>query len=361
MKERFYLFKRNGIYYVEDVTTGKQQSLKTKDGSEARRVLHARNEAVRCPTLNVVMAKAYLSAHDPKMLERTWQDVMNEFCSRGKQQTQEDRLRVAQRRPQNLLRNLKLIETKADDLLSVLKAGGVMTNAFVRCLHNLALGLGWLPWPILPPKLWPAVEAKRKRGITLQEHQEIIAAEKNVERRLYYEFLWETGAAQTDAAQFCAEQIDWQRRILSYQRQKTGSWAHLQIGQPLEDLLHQLPASGFLFVKIARTNNSARSAEFRRRCRILKLNGISLHSYRYAWAERAQSCGYPERWAQNALGHNSRAIHQAYAKGGVAICPPLDDYERIANKVQGAVAPMEEVVNRAKPSDRPGVLSHAAN
>jgi len=361
MKERFYLFKRNGIYYVEDVTTGKQQSLKTKDGSEARRVLHARNEAVRCPTLNVVMAKAYLSAHDPKMLERTWQDVMDEFCSRGKQQTQEHRLRVAQRRPQNLLRNLKLIETKADDLLSVLKAGGVMTNAFVRCLHNLALGLGWLPWPILPPKLWPAVEAKRKRGITLQEHQEIIAAEKNVERRLYYEFLWETGAAQTDAAQFCAEQIDWQRRILSYQRQKTGSWAHLQIGQPLEDLLHQLPASGFLFVKIARTNNSARSAEFRRRCRILKLNGISLHSYRYAWAERAQSCGYPERWAQNALGHNSRAIHQAYAKGGVAICPPLDDYERIANKVQGAVAPMEEVVNRAKPSDRPGVLSHAAN
>ena len=49
-----------------------------------------------------------------------------------------------------------------------------------------------------------------------------MAAEKNVERRLYYEFLWETGAAQTDAAEFRAEQIDWQRRILSYQRQKTG-------------------------------------------------------------------------------------------------------------------------------------------
>jgi integrase len=361
MKERFYLFKRNGIYYVEDVTTGKQQSLKTKDGSEARRVLHARNEAVRCPTLNVVMAKAYLSAHDPKILERTWQDVMDEFCSRGKPGTQKDRRLVAQRLPQRQLRNMKLVETTADHFIGVLNTGGAMTNAFLRCLHNLALGLGWLPWPILPSKLWPVVRKKTRRGITREEHRRIIAAEKNVERRLYYEFLWETGAAQTDAAQFCAEQIDWQRRILSYQRQKTGSWAHLQIGQPLEDLLHQLPASGFLFVKIARTNNSARSAEFRRRCRILKLNGISLHSYRYAWAERAQSCGYPERWAQNALGHNSRAIHQAYAKGGVAICPPLDDYERIANKVQGAVAPMEEVVNRAKPSDRPGVLSHAAN
>ena len=29
MKERFYLFKRNGTYYVEDGATGKQQSLKT--------------------------------------------------------------------------------------------------------------------------------------------------------------------------------------------------------------------------------------------------------------------------------------------------------------------------------------------
>jgi integrase len=361
MKERFYLFKRNGVYYVEDGTTGRQQSLKTKDGGEARRMVHAKNETVRCPVLNLAMAKVYMSAHDPKILERTWQDVMDKFCSRGKPGTQKDRRLVAQRPPQRQLRNMKLVETTADDFIGVLNTGGAMTNAFLRCLHNLALGLGWLPWPILPSKLWPVVRKKMRRGITREEHRRIIAAEKNVERRLYYEFLWETGAAQTDAAQFCAEQIDWQRRILSYQRQKTGSWAHLQIGQPLEDLLHQLPASGFLFVKIARTNNSARSAEFRRRCRILKLNGISLHSYRYAWAERAQSCGYPERWAQNALGHNSRAIHQAYAKAGVAICPPLDDYERIARKVQVTFPPVEEVANRGKPGESSGLLLPAIN
>jgi hypothetical protein len=104
MKERFYLFKRNGIYYVEDGATGRQHSLKITDGPAARRILHAKNEAARSPMMNVAMAKVYLSAHDPKMLERTWQDVMNEFCSRGKQQTQEDRRRVAMRRPQNLLR-----------------------------------------------------------------------------------------------------------------------------------------------------------------------------------------------------------------------------------------------------------------
>ena len=324
-------------------------------------MVHARNEAVRCPVLNLAMAKVYMSAHDPKTLERTWGDVMDEFCSRGKPATQKDRWLVAQRQPQRQLRNLKLVETTADNFIRVLDAGGAMTNAFVRCLHNLALGLGWLPWPILPSKLWPVVRKKARRGITREEHRRIIAAEKNVERRNYYEFLWETGAAQSDAAEFCAEQIDWQRRILSYQRQKTGSWAHLQIGRPLEELLRQLPASGFLFAKIAQTKNSARSAEFRRRCRILKLNDISLHSYRYAWAERAQSCGYPERWAQNALGHNSRAIHQAYAKGGVAICPPLDDYERIANKIPVAFAPVVEMPDRAKPVEGRGVLSHAAN
>lgn len=54
---------------------------------------------------------------------------------------------------------------------------------------------------------------------------------------------------------------------------------------------------------------------------------MSLHSYRYAWAERAKAAGYPERHAQNALGHNSRAVHAAYAKGIVAVCPSLETYE----------------------------------
>jgi hypothetical protein len=95
MKEQFYLFKRNGIYYVQDVATGRQHSLKTKDGTEARRLLHAKNEAGQCPTLNVAMARVYLSARDPKMLERTWQDVINEFCSRGKQQTRTSVRRIS--------------------------------------------------------------------------------------------------------------------------------------------------------------------------------------------------------------------------------------------------------------------------
>jgi integrase len=81
-----------------------------------------------------------------------------------------------------------------------------------------------------------------------------------------------------------------------YQRQKTGEWAYLKIGSRLEALLRQLPAQGPLFPRIGSTNTHARAAESRRRCRLLKINGISLHSYRYAWAEQAKNCGYPERF-----------------------------------------------------------------
>jgi len=53
-----------------------------------------------------------------------------------------------------------------------------------------------------------------------------------------------------------------------------------------------------------------------------------LHSYRYAWAERALKCGYPERFAQQALGHNSKAVHHAYSKHAEVTVPSLDDWEK---------------------------------
>jgi integrase len=57
---------------------------------------------------------------------------------------------------------------------------------------------------------------------------------------------------------------------------------------------------------------------------------VTLHSYRYAWAERAQTVGYPERFAQEALGHNSKAVHRAYAKRALMKSPSLEDYEQRA-------------------------------
>ena len=330
MKNRYWLFRRNGVFYLQDAQTRHKESLRTCDRREAERLRDARNQVAERPSLGIAMAKAYLTAHDPQIAERTWQDVFAEFAKRGKPVTQEHRRCVAARKPFNLIRSQKLLETTAADFLAVLQKGGVMTQAFLRCVHNLALGLGWLPWPVLPPRLWPAVRTKPKRGITAEEHQRILAAEHNPERRLYYQLVWETGASQIDAASLRADNIDWAARLLSYQRQKTGEWAYLKIGNRLEALLRQLPAAGLLFPRIGTSNSGARSAEFARRCRLLKLKGVSLHSYRYAWAERAKDCGYPERFAQQALGHGSKAVHRAYAKGARVHLPPLEAFEEQA-------------------------------
>ena len=60
MKIRFRLYRRKkgGRFYVEDCETGKQQSLKTRDRAAAKAFVHARNEAVRQPYLNLQIAKA---------------------------------------------------------------------------------------------------------------------------------------------------------------------------------------------------------------------------------------------------------------------------------------------------------------
>jgi integrase len=147
---------------------------------------------------------------------------------------------------------------------------------------------------------------------------------------LYLELLWETGAAQSDAANFKAEDIDWQTRTISYFRQKTGSLAQFTIGTALEKVLHQLPTTGALFPNLSTWTESDRASRFRRRCHKAGVLGVTLHSYRYAWAERAKTVGMPERFAQAALGHNSKAIHRAYAKKAVIIAPSLEDYERKA-------------------------------
>jgi integrase len=72
------------------------------------------------------------------------------------------------------------------------------------------------------------------------------------------------------------------------------------------------------------------------------IKGVTLHSYRYAWAERAKTYGYPERFAQEALGHNSKAVHRAYAKNAQVVIPTLESYEiKLAGGAD--ILPMPEV------------------
>jgi integrase len=330
---KYRLYRRhNGVFYWQDNGSKKQGTLRTTDRREAERLLNAMNESHRQPTLNLNLARAYLAAHDPKMAARTWQAAMDEMATHGIPTTQERCARGFRSKAYDPIRNKPLVQTTGADLLAIIHTNGNCVAHYLRRLHNLALDLGWLPWPVLAKRAWPKIRSQSKRAITAEEHAAVIASEKNRERRAYYELLFETGAAQTDAANLTAENIAWTSGILVYNRKKLGPHsepARLTIGRKLRALLQSLPRCGDLFPNIKYTSANHRSAEFRRRCRTAGIAGVSLHSYRHAWAQRAKACGYPQRFAQEALGHSSRAVHEAYAKGALVILPALDEYEQV--------------------------------
>ena len=330
MKNRYRLYRRNtgGTFYVHDSETGKQESLGTKDRSEAMTLLNARNESVRQPQLNLQIAKAYLAGTDSGVSERTWQSALNSIVETKTGATRERWLRAAKDKALDLIRDRVIIETQGEHILSCLKAGTVSTNVHLRKLHNFCLDMNWLPWPLIPKRLWPEIRFEAKRAITLEEHKLIINREKNQEWRSFFELCWQLGGSQSDIANLRAEDIDWNNSVIAYARQKTDSVAMIHFGTEIESVLRSLPSEGPLFPKIRFIHEKHRAAQFKRRCMSVGIEGVTLHSYRYAWAERAKQCGYPERFAQEALGHNSKAVHRAYARKAKVKLPSLESFEK---------------------------------
>jgi len=50
--------------------------------------------------------------------------------------------------------------------------------------------MNWLPWPLIPKRLWPEIKFKPKRAITPEEHRQIVEREQNHERKNFYELCW---------------------------------------------------------------------------------------------------------------------------------------------------------------------------
>lgn len=327
MKLRFVLFRRGSVFYSEDTVTKKQESLHTKDRGEAQILLAAKNEAVRQTAMNLQMAQIYLRHSDGDLASRTWQKVMDAM-STFKKGYNSDRYRSAYKsKAFDPLRDRKLIETKAEHFIEILNAGTVTTNAYLRRLHNFALGMQWLPWPVLPKLHWPAVKHKDRRAVTLEEHLKIVDREHNPEIKAYYQLLWHLGGAQTDIAQLTAEDVNWNDRTISYSRNKTGVPVIISFGPDAGSVLEGRPRFGKLFPQLARIHEKHRAKMFVKRLKTVNITGISLHSYRYAWAERAKTVGMPERFAQQALGHSSKAFARAYSKKAQVVVPSLEQYE----------------------------------
>ena len=120
--------------------------------------------------------------------------------------------------------------------LKVLHVGTVSTNVFLRRIHNFALDMGWLPWPVVVKRQWPSIEFKEKRAITWEEHCRIIEREKNPERKAFYKMAWHLGASQSDLAFLEAENIDWEHHVISYARKKTGSIAIMRFAEDVAEI-----------------------------------------------------------------------------------------------------------------------------
>src|SRR5450631_2855072 len=246
-----------------------------------------------------------------------------------------------------ILENLPIYQTEATQLLAVLdhKKAGVSTNVWLRILHNRALDLGWLLAPVIPKRAWPKIKYGQRRGVTAEEHEKIVASERMPDYSLFFKLLWETGGSQSDVAHLNAEDVTWPTRRLFYSRQKLanrgGGKASLAIGARLETLLRQLPSTGPLFPRLRLLSEDERASHFRKVCLRVEVTGVTLHSYRYAWAERAFAAGMPEREAQAHLGHGSKAVHWAYAKRAEVVTLPLEHYEAVKVRKLLAFSPLE--------------------
>jgi len=319
---------RNGMCYCMDTQTGSRTSLRTKNRKEAERLVQHKNEALKNPGINRKIGMAYLSASDPKLATRTWADVMADIIQDKMGPTLHRWLTAIKDPALDLIRKNVVVLTLSDDYLAVLRVGTVSTNVYLRRLQNHCLDMGWLPVPILPKKKFPKIKHKEKRAVTWEEHCRIIAREGNPERRDFYDLCWYLGGSQSDIAGLDASDFNCENRSFAYDRLKTGNMGGMRVGDKAWEVILRRPRSGPLFPYLKTVREADRATEFKQRCDGLGIHGVTLHSYRYAWAERSANAAYPERYAQRALGQNSKIVHRAYAKKAQGQLPSLEEYEQ---------------------------------
>jgi integrase len=308
MKQTFGLVRRPwGVFYLKNKITGQQTSLKTSDKHEAQRILQAHNESECQPHFNLSLARVYLNGADPKLATRTWQEVMENIVSKKMDETLRRWETAIKDKNFDCIRNLPVCETRPEHFVRALADGKVSTNVYLRRIHNHALGMEWLLKSVIPRLQWPKPVFKVKRAITAEEHTAIIQREQNAERRDFYELLWHTGAAQSDGGCLRPEDINWEERTICFTRKKLKGRTGLSIkptlfrfSREIEALLKRRPAAGPLFPYLCTVRAGDRATEFKQRCDGLGITGVSLHSYRYAFAVchprfwnqgKAKACG----------------------------------------------------------------------
>ena len=330
-KKKYYLFKRQGCYYLQN-KDGKQTSLRTKDQREAEKIL-ASLVATNGSAAAVVRKQALmmLRENDPQYFGRSWGQLFDKYIARCELPNQRERLRRSLESP--VLRSIRaeqIVATDPDAFMESILRLKRSIRYHVQLAYRYGIKINWVSRDLIAADLWPEVRWKNFRAITEEEHRRLCETVEDPERRNYYELCWHIGASQGDAAKLEASNIDWGRKLLVFRRAKLkpeSPPAMIRIGPALEELLKRLPHQGSLFPKISKEKTNRRSGDFWRRCRRLGFPpGCVLHSYRYAWIQRAAQVGMPERYAMAMMGHQSRIIHQSYAEKAVIECPSLEEF-----------------------------------
>lgn len=111
------------------------------------------------------MWRSWLATQDPLLAKRTWQTVMDQIQTHGKDSSRIRYERAMKCQAFNAIRKIKLVETTAEDLLAVMSSRKVSLVHYLKRLHNLALGSGGSRFQCSPPGFWPKPHFKPKRQI----------------------------------------------------------------------------------------------------------------------------------------------------------------------------------------------------
>jgi hypothetical protein len=149
----YRMFRRGNVYWIQNNNSAKQESLRTKDRDEAVRLLSAKNEATRQPIINIQIARTYLMVGDPESATRTWQAVMNEIVKLKHGETQRRWQVAIKDKALDGIRERPILETRAEHFLRAMESGKVSTNIYLRRIHKFALGMNWLPVPVIPKRM----------------------------------------------------------------------------------------------------------------------------------------------------------------------------------------------------------------
>jgi hypothetical protein len=354
----YKLKKRNdkgGVYYIIDKATGKSRSSKTTDKHQAE--AFARVQYDLTDDTNVAFhkktAEMHLAKCNPEWTINTWDMVINSMkkAPRGQVGGQKSARTVRTitsswgNKCWNRIRHKRLIDTLPSDFQGALNGLGCGLVAFGKTLHRFAFNHGMMPYQIMGDAMWPKVKFNRRsRAITEAEHVRLVKYFSEAGERVYRMalkhhpdttiaqwqeewvnylwLLWFTAASNSDAANMKAENILWDERVIAYKRDK---WQEpeetppvcvaIAKGGQLEKLLKALPAQGNLFPLLTQIGQESRCRVFKKARERVGIKGrVTIHGYRFGFAERAKKGGMSVEDRMISLGHANYKMTHHYDK-----------------------------------------------